>query len=292
MRESATREARLAAVSMRVAAGEIYGFLGPNGAGTTTTLRMLAGLIRPSAGTATVQGRTPGDPEVLRGIGVLIEGPGFYPYLSGRDNLRVLARYRGHGDAEVETALERVGLADRAGDRFRTYSLGMKQRLGVGAAMLGERGGDRRVAIGPVGLEIDDAERGERVLDVLSRERDALIGEAGDAPGRGEVDEDRASLRLQLGDALRRPDIARAGAGRRLLRRHGAFDDEGRGRGDEQGGDTGRDDAQDDPAATRDAEQPDREPGDQNGDQRGEGAVCAGLHGRDPDQPDRGREHG
>ena len=126
------------AVSMRVAAGEIYGFLGPNGAGKTTTLRMLAGLIRPSAGTATVQGRTPGDPEVLRGIGVLIEGPGFYPYLSGRDNLRVLARYRGHGDAEVETALERVGLADRAGDRFRTYSLGMKQRLGVGAAMLGD----------------------------------------------------------------------------------------------------------------------------------------------------------
>ncbi|MEV4154261.1 ABC transporter ATP-binding protein [Nocardia salmonicida] len=126
------------AVSMRVAAGEIYGFLGPNGAGKTTTLRMLAGLVRPSVGTATVRGRTPGDPATLRGIGVLIEGPGFYPYLSGRDNLRVLARYRGHGEAEVETALERVGLADRAGDRFRTYSLGMKQRLGVGAAILGD----------------------------------------------------------------------------------------------------------------------------------------------------------
>ncbi|MFG1768627.1 ABC transporter ATP-binding protein [Nocardia salmonicida] len=126
------------AVSMRVAAGEIYGFLGPNGAGKTTTLRMLAGLVRPSAGTATVRGRTPGDPAALRGIGVLIEGPGFYPYLSGRDNLRVLARYRGHGEAEVEPALARVGLADRAGDRFRTYSLGMKQRLGVGAAMLGD----------------------------------------------------------------------------------------------------------------------------------------------------------
>ncbi|MGW6124247.1 ABC transporter ATP-binding protein [Nocardia sp. NPDC055165] len=126
------------AVSMRVAAGEIYGFLGPNGAGKTTTLRMLAGLIRPSAGTATVRGLSPGDPAVLRRIGVLIEGPGFYPYLSGRDNLRILARYRGHGNAEVEKALERVGLADRAGDRFRTYSLGMKQRLGVGAAMLGD----------------------------------------------------------------------------------------------------------------------------------------------------------
>lgn len=125
------------AVSMRVAAGEIYGFLGPNGAGKTTTLRMLAGLIRPTSGTATVRGRTPGDPAVLRRIGVLIEGPGFYPYLSGRDNLRVLARYRGHDGAAVEAALARVGLADRADDRFRTYSLGMKQRLGVGAALLG-----------------------------------------------------------------------------------------------------------------------------------------------------------
>ncbi|MFD3428306.1 ABC transporter ATP-binding protein [Nocardia fluminea] len=126
------------AVSMRVAAGEIYGFLGPNGAGKTTMLRMLAGLVRPSAGSATVHGLSPGDPEVLRRTGVLIEGPGFYPYLSGRDNLRVLARYRGHGSAEVEKALERVGLASRAGDRFRTYSLGMKQRLGVGAALLGD----------------------------------------------------------------------------------------------------------------------------------------------------------
>ncbi|MEU8897707.1 ABC transporter ATP-binding protein [Nocardia sp. NPDC048505] len=124
-------------VAMRVESGEIYGFLGPNGAGKTTTLRMLVGLIRPSAGTASVLGCAPGDPEALRRIGVLIEGPGFYPYLSGRDNLRVLARYRGLGAAAVEEALHRVGLADRADDKFRTYSLGMKQRLGVGAALLG-----------------------------------------------------------------------------------------------------------------------------------------------------------
>ncbi|MBF6522175.1 ABC transporter ATP-binding protein [Nocardia farcinica] len=124
-------------VGMRVAAGEVYGFLGPNGAGKTTTLRMLAGLIRPSAGTATVLGGAPGDPAVLRRIGVLIEGPGFYPYLSGRENLRVLARYCGLGRAEVDEALDRVGLTARGGDRFRTYSLGMKQRLGVGAALLG-----------------------------------------------------------------------------------------------------------------------------------------------------------
>lgn len=125
------------AVSMSVAAGEIYGFLGPNGAGKTTTLRMLVGLIRPSDGSATVAGHAPGDPAVVRRIGVLIEGPGFYPYLSGRDNLRVLAKYRGIGTAEVEAALVRVGLASRADDKFRTYSLGMKQRLGVGAALLG-----------------------------------------------------------------------------------------------------------------------------------------------------------
>ncbi|MEV0298107.1 ABC transporter ATP-binding protein [Nocardia sp. NPDC050710] len=124
-------------VGMRVEAGEIYGFLGPNGAGKTTTLRMLTGLIRPSAGIATVLGHTPGDPAVLRRIGVLIEGPGFYPYLSGRDNLLVLARYRGLGRAEVEESLARVGLADRGDDKFRTHSLGMKQRLGVGAALLG-----------------------------------------------------------------------------------------------------------------------------------------------------------
>ncbi|MFC9968419.1 ABC transporter ATP-binding protein [Nocardia ignorata] len=126
------------AVSMRVRTGEIYGFLGPNGAGKTTTLRMLTGLVRPSAGTATVHGSAPGDPGVLRRVGVLIEGPGFYPYLSGRDNLRVLARYRGLGDREVTQALARVDLTTRADDRFRTYSLGMKQRLGVGAALLGD----------------------------------------------------------------------------------------------------------------------------------------------------------
>ncbi|WP_378736467.1 ABC transporter ATP-binding protein [Nocardia brasiliensis] len=124
-------------VSMSVAAGEIYGFLGPNGAGKTTTLRMLVGLIRPSEGTALVAGHAPGDPVVVRRTGVLIEGPGFYPYLSGRDNLRVLAKYRGIGRADVEDALDRVGLANRADDKFRTYSLGMKQRLGVGAALLG-----------------------------------------------------------------------------------------------------------------------------------------------------------
>ncbi|KAF0847739.1 ABC transporter ATP-binding protein [Nocardia caishijiensis] len=124
-------------VDLTVRAGEIYGFLGPNGAGKTTTLRMLVGLIEPTSGTARVLGKAPGDPEALARIGVLIESPGFYPYLSGRDNLRVMARYRRIPDAAVDEALARVGLADRGEDRFRTYSQGMKQRLGVGCALLG-----------------------------------------------------------------------------------------------------------------------------------------------------------
>jgi ABC-2 type transport system ATP-binding protein len=124
-------------VGLTVRRGEVYGFLGPNGAGKTTTLRMLLGLVRPTGGEATVLGRPPGAPGALARIGALVEGPGFYPYLSGRDNLRVLARYAGLDDVAVEAALELVDLTGRGSDRFRSYSLGMKQRLGVAAALLG-----------------------------------------------------------------------------------------------------------------------------------------------------------
>jgi ABC-type multidrug transport system ATPase subunit len=125
-------------VSMTVKRGEVYGFLGPNGAGKTTTLRMLLGLIRPTDGTATVLGSEPGSPAVTARIGALVEGPGFYPALSGRDNLRVMARYRGLDVAAVDAALSRVDLADRASDKFKSYSLGMKQRLGVASALMGD----------------------------------------------------------------------------------------------------------------------------------------------------------
>ncbi|HET6748390.1 MAG TPA: ABC transporter ATP-binding protein [Actinomycetes bacterium] len=123
-------------VALSVRRGEVYGFLGPNGAGKTTTLRMLVGLVRPTAGSATVLGKPPGHPEALARTGVLIESPGFYPYLSGRDNLRVVARYAGVAGARVDDVLELVSLTDRAGDRYAGYSLGMKQRLGVAAALL------------------------------------------------------------------------------------------------------------------------------------------------------------
>lgn len=132
--------ARLAVdqVGLTVRRGEVYGFLGPNGAGKTTTLRMLLGLIRPTSGSATVLGGAAGSPPVMARVGALVEGPGFMPYLSGRDNLRVLARYRRVPEQAVEDALERVELRDRGGDDFRSYSLGMKQRLGVAAALLGD----------------------------------------------------------------------------------------------------------------------------------------------------------
>src|SRR5919106_3914031 len=123
-------------LSLRVRRGEVYGFLGPNGAGKTTTLRMLLGLIQPTSGSALVLGAPPGSPESLAHAGALIESPSFYPFLSGRDNLRVLARYSGAPETRIETVLEEVELAARAGDRFATYSLGMKQRLGIAGALL------------------------------------------------------------------------------------------------------------------------------------------------------------
>jgi ABC-type multidrug transport system ATPase subunit len=123
-------------LTLRVRRGEVYGFLGPNGAGKTTTLRMLLGLIRPTRGTALVVGAAPGAPEGLARIGALVETPAFYPFLSGFDNLRVLARHADVSENRIDAVLEELELTARAGDRFDTYSLGMKQRLGVAAALL------------------------------------------------------------------------------------------------------------------------------------------------------------
>ena len=131
---------RLAAdqVSLTVRRGEVYGFLGPNGAGKTTTLRMILGLVRPTSGSAFVLGKRAGTAQVNARVGALVEGPGFYPYLSGRDNLRVMARYRGLPETVVDEALVRVDLGSRGGDKFKSYSLGMKQRLGVASALMGD----------------------------------------------------------------------------------------------------------------------------------------------------------
>jgi ABC-2 type transport system ATP-binding protein len=124
-------------VDLAIPAGSVCGFVGPNGAGKTTTIRMLLGLIRPTAGGGSILGGSLTEPaSYLRKVGALIEAPAFYPQLSGRDNLRALARLGRLSLKTVEPALARAGLTERAGDKYRAYSLGMKQRLGIAATLL------------------------------------------------------------------------------------------------------------------------------------------------------------
>ena len=124
-------------VDIVLPSGVVSGFVGPNGAGKTTTIRMLLGLVRPTAGSGEVLGEPISDPtRYLPQVGALIEGPAFTPSLSGASNLRVLARVGGLSTRRVGEVLERVGLGDRGDDPFKSYSLGMKQRLGIAAALL------------------------------------------------------------------------------------------------------------------------------------------------------------
>jgi ABC-2 type transport system ATP-binding protein len=117
--------------------GVVGGFVGPNGAGKTTTIQLLLGLVRPTSGTAKVLGESIEHPErYLRRVGALIESPSFYPALSGRRNLEVLTRLGRLDKSRIDTVLDQVELSGRSGDRVKTYSLGMKQRLGVAAALL------------------------------------------------------------------------------------------------------------------------------------------------------------
>jgi ABC-2 type transport system ATP-binding protein len=124
-------------LALAIPTGSVCGFVGPNGAGKTTTIRMLLGLVRPTSGTGTILGGDLAEPaSYLSKVGALIESPAFYPQLSGRENLKVLARLGRLPRSAVDPALDRSGLLARAGDRYRSYSLGMKQRLGIAAAML------------------------------------------------------------------------------------------------------------------------------------------------------------
>jgi ABC-2 type transport system ATP-binding protein len=126
-------------LDLQVRRGEIFGFLGPNGAGKTTTIRMALGLITPTGGTVDIFGREvmAHRAEVLPRVGALIEAPALYHYMSGRDNLRAVALVLGGvPEARIDAVLETVGLQHRQKDRVKTYSLGMKQRLGVGMALL------------------------------------------------------------------------------------------------------------------------------------------------------------
>ena len=133
-------------IDLDVPSGSVYGFLGPNGSGKTTTIRMLLGLVAPTVGTVRLLGgpMPASRASVLPRIGALVEGPAFHPYLSGRDNLvRVDAGDRTVDSrtckTRVDAALDRVGLTAAAGKRYRVYSLGMRQRLGLAAALLRPR---------------------------------------------------------------------------------------------------------------------------------------------------------
>ena len=126
-------------LSLQVPRGHVFGLLGPNGAGKTTFMGMLLGLVRPTSGSFSLLGANGVSMDALRRIGAIVETPAFYPYLSGRRNLAYFQGVMGRKDpGELDTLLERVGLADRAGDAFKTYSLGMKQRLGLAYALLGD----------------------------------------------------------------------------------------------------------------------------------------------------------
>jgi ABC-type multidrug transport system ATPase subunit len=128
-------------LSLRVERGGVFGLLGPNGSGKTTTIGMLLGLVAPTSGSVQLFGRERAGVrlEDLHRIGAIVETPSFYPYLSGRDNLRYFQGISGTSDPEeVERLLELVELSSSAGRKFSTYSLGMKQRLGIAYALLGE----------------------------------------------------------------------------------------------------------------------------------------------------------
>ena len=124
-------------INFDVPLGTVCGFVGPNGSGKTTTMRMLLGLISHTGGSGQVLDASIDQPEkYLHRVGAMIEGPAFYPALTGAENLKVLATLGGFPIERVQTLLEQVGLGDRAKSKYKTYSLGMKQRLGIAAALL------------------------------------------------------------------------------------------------------------------------------------------------------------
>ncbi len=124
-------------LSFELPRGGVTGFVGPNGSGKSTSIRMLLGLIRPTAGTATLLGESISDPtRYIHRVGALVEAPTLYPKLSGYKNLQVLAQLGSLPSKRVDEVLDIVSLAERSSDKFEAYSLGMKQRLGIAAALL------------------------------------------------------------------------------------------------------------------------------------------------------------
>jgi ABC-2 type transport system ATP-binding protein len=162
-------------VSLAVGAGEVYGFLGPNGAGKSTTIRMLIGLIAPSAGRVSLFGQDlAAEPALLRRVGSLVDGGAFYPFLSGRRNLEVLAKTHGGGAERIDALLDQVGLAKDARRKVKSYSTGMRQRLGVAAALLGDP--DIVILDEPVnGLDVAGIQDMRRLIRSLAEDRGKTV---------------------------------------------------------------------------------------------------------------------
>nr|WP_325294034.1 ATP-binding cassette domain-containing protein [uncultured Oscillibacter sp.] len=163
-------------LDLRVEQGDVYGFIGRNGAGKSTTLKLLCGLARPTQGEALVFGKPIRDPVARRRVGALIEQPGLYPDLSGRENLRLYAALLGldRPERQVDQILETVGLSPKEKKQVRHYSMGMKQRLGVGLALLG--GPDLLLLDEPInGLDPEGIREMRELLLRLNRERGLTI---------------------------------------------------------------------------------------------------------------------
>jgi ABC-type multidrug transport system ATPase subunit len=134
------RHVAVQGLDLDVPLGGVHGFLGPNGSGKTTTIRMLLGLVRADSGTMSIFGHEVPEhlPEVVGRVGAIVEAPKFFPAFSGRKNLQLLAEAIGRPRSMVDQVLEQAGLGERGKDKYRTYSLGMKQRLAIAATLLKE----------------------------------------------------------------------------------------------------------------------------------------------------------
>jgi len=213
-------------VDLRIPAGSAFGYLGPNGAGKTTLIRTLLGLTAPSAGTIRLLGRPIPEQrrEALARVGAIVEEPRFHPFLTGRENLRVVAAARGreaHG--LIPGALERVGLSHRADDRVGSYSLGMRQRLGVARCLLADPEllilDEPMNGLDPAGMEemrlmirgLADEGRtvvlSSHLLDEVEKTCDAIaIVDQGRVVAQGSIDEltgDAATVLVSTSDDLR-----------------------------------------------------------------------------------------
>ncbi len=220
----------VAGLDLAVPAGGVHGFLGPNGSGKTTTIRMLLGLARATSGTMRLFGRPVPDelPQVVGRVGAVVESPKFSPNLTGRQNLLLLSRSIDGPDTRVDEAIETVGLTGRDGDRFRSYSLGMKQRLAIAATLLKDPAllilDEPTNGLDPAGIrEIRDTIRalGERGVTVLLSSH--ILAEvqqvctSATIIGNGRLLASGTVADLLAAGAAYRVDVAVPGEARRLL---------------------------------------------------------------------------